>query len=77
MKFSIASFFFPPVLQELLVEAVSFKQSFAEVHMASIEFDAKVLFLINCQADLEVHTSFINVLDTHLILLNTLILTDF
>ena len=59
MKFSIASFIFSPVLQELLVEAVSFKQSFAELHMASIEFDAKVLFLIDSEADLEVHTSFI------------------
>lgn len=28
--------------QGLLVEAVSFKQSFIEKHMAAIEFDAKV-----------------------------------
>lgn len=34
--------------QNLLVEIVSCKWSYAEKHMASIEFDAKVLSLLNC-----------------------------
>ncbi|KAL4600946.1 hypothetical protein ACB092_11G236600 [Castanea dentata] len=41
--------------RELLVEAVSFKQSFAEVHMASIEFDAKIRDL---EVDLKQHEKF-------------------
>ncbi|KAF3948280.1 hypothetical protein CMV_025705 [Castanea mollissima] len=40
-KYNIQRFHCAMEAKELLVEAVSFKQSFAEVHMASSEFDAK------------------------------------
>ncbi|KAB1224969.1 Structural maintenance of chromosomes protein 5 [Morella rubra] len=41
-KCSIQRFHCAIELKDLLVEAVSYKQSFAEMHMASIEFDAKI-----------------------------------
>ncbi|KAK7835531.1 structural maintenance of chromosomes protein 5 [Quercus suber] len=54
-KYNIQRFHCAMEVKELLVEAVSFKQSFAEVHMASIEFDAKIRDL---EVDLKQHEKF-------------------